>query len=295
MVVGTLCVLFQLSVDLVGDGLQPFVGGLLAGDLEGQVREPAVGCRSMPMLDIRGDVNDRTGQDPYGGFALLLIPTLTSYADKHLSASFGRAMDVPVVTAARLEGDIVDNHLVVGDGGEVAVADKIAGEGRVRFSDWENHLPLESGLGVFACEFLVPDLFSQPECCPCFGPTGIKTNVGEDLGDLRSGDAILFRGLEMISQRTVRDTLADERGDRDQAAVAQPKFVGTAPDLTEKNVVVKFREFGREGAELLAASCLLDFFLCHNRCIVYRQRGKRQDDFKLCAIHEILFTGTNLS
>lgn len=63
----------------------------------------------------------------------------------------------------------------------------------------------------------------------------------------------------MISQRTVRDTLADERGDRDQAAVAQPKFVGTAPDLTEKNVVVKFREFGREGAELLAASCLLDF------------------------------------
>ena len=295
MVVGTLCVLFQLSVDLVGDGLQPFVGGLLAGDLEGQVREPAVGCRSMPMLDIRGDVNDRTGQDPYGGLALLLIPTLTSYADKHLSASFGRAMDVPVVTTARLEGDIVDNHLVVGDGGEVAVADKIAGESCVRFPDRENHLLLESGLGVFACEFLVPDLFSQPECCPCFGPTGIKTNVGEDLGDLRSGDAILFRGLEMISQRTVRDTLADERGDRDQAAVAQPKFVGTAPDLTEKNIVVKFREFGREGAELLAASCLLDFFLCHNRCIVYRQRDKRQDDFKLCAIHEILFTGTNLS
>ena len=99
----------------------------------------------------------------------------------------------------------------------------------------------------------------------------------------------------MISQRTVRDTLADERGDRDQAAVAQPEFVGAAPDFTEKNIVVKFREFGREGAELLAASCLLDFFLCHNRCIVYRQRGKRQDDFKLCAIHEILFTGTNLS
>ena len=74
----------------------------------------------------------------------------------------------------------------------------------------------------------------------------------------------LLRRLKMVGQRTVRDALADERSEGYQTAVAQAEAVGAAPHLAEEHVVVEFREFGREIAELIAPGRLYDFFLCHN-------------------------------
>lgn len=47
-------VLFQRFV-FVRYRLQPFVGGFFAGDLHGQVGEPAVRGRAVPVLDAGGD------------------------------------------------------------------------------------------------------------------------------------------------------------------------------------------------------------------------------------------------
>ena len=62
--------------------------------------------------------------------------------------------------------------------------------------------------------------------------------MGDDFGDLRAGDAILFSLLEMIGKRTVGDALRDKRGDRHEAAVAQRQKIIAAPYLAEKDIVV---------------------------------------------------------
>ena len=49
-----------------------------------------------------------------------------------------------------------------------------------------------------------------------------------------------------------------------QTAVAQTEFFGAAPHFTEKDIIVKFREFRGELTELVAPGSLSYFFLCHN-------------------------------
>ena len=88
--------------------------------------------------------------------------------------------------------------------------------------------------------------------------------MGNDFGDLGAGDAVFLRLLKMEAQRTVGDALADERGDRYQAAVAKTEAVSAAPHLTEEDIVVEFRELGSELAELCASGGLYYFLLCHN-------------------------------
>ncbi|CCY39047.1 unknown [Tannerella sp. CAG:118] len=88
--------------------------------------------------------------------------------------------------------------------------------------------------------------------------------MSDDFGYLRTGDAVLLGRLQMEYQRMVRNTLADERSNRYQAAVAQAELVGAAPYLSEKNIVVKFRKFGGEFTQLVAPCRLYYLFLCHN-------------------------------
>ncbi len=68
----------------------------------------------------------------------------------------------------------------------------------------------------------------------------------------------------MICQRVVSNTLADERCNRNQAAVAKTELIGATPNLAEKNIVVEFREFRSELAKLVAPCRLYYLFLCHN-------------------------------
>ena len=88
-------------MDAISSIRQKDTGSVFACNLERQMREPAVGCRAMPVLYIGRNVNDRSGQNLYRRFALFLIPAAPGHTDKHLSAAFRGFMDVPVVAAAR--------------------------------------------------------------------------------------------------------------------------------------------------------------------------------------------------
>ena len=171
---------------------------------------------------------------------------------------------MPVVAASRFEGDVGDTHLFPRDWGEVTVADEIPGVCRVRLTDGEYHLPLEGRFRILAGRILRPHVFGKAESRPRLRPTRVKSDMGDYLRNLGAGDAVFLRFLKMEAQRAVGDTLTDERGYRHQAAVAQPQFVGTAPHLTEKDIVVEFREFGGEVTQLVALRRLYYLFLCHN-------------------------------
>ena len=98
--------LFQAGVFFIGDRFEPFVGCVFAGDAHGQMGKPAVGGSSMPMLHVGGDVDNIARAETARGFAPFLIPAFTGHAYEQLSASRSGIVYVPVVAAARLEGDI---------------------------------------------------------------------------------------------------------------------------------------------------------------------------------------------
>ena len=45
--------------------------------------------------------------------AFLLIPTLTIHADEHLATAAARMVHMPVIAAARLEGDVKDRQIAI--------------------------------------------------------------------------------------------------------------------------------------------------------------------------------------
>ncbi len=253
----------KLVVFLVRHGFQPFVGGVLACDFEGQVGKPAVGSRAVPVLHVGGDVDDRAGQDFLCRLAFLLVPAASGYADQHLSAALRGLVDVPVVAAAWLEGDVGKRHLCVRDTGQVAVAREVAAVGRVRFADGENHRSLEGGFGVRGGRVVGPYVLGQAEGCPCLGPSGVEGDVGDNFGDLRPADAVLAGRLQVVGERRVGHALADEGGQGDEAAVAQAQEVVAAPYLSEEDVVVQAGKLGGELAQLVTSGCLYNFLLCH--------------------------------
>ena len=135
--------IFESGIFLVGNRLAPFVAGILAGNLHGNVAEPRIGLRPMPVLDICRNGDDRTRRQGDGLFALLLIPALARGADQQLPAAFGGMVDVPVVPASRLEGHIGQEHGALagnGQGLEVGLAGKVPGIGVIGRADAEGVL-----------------------------------------------------------------------------------------------------------------------------------------------------------
>ena len=47
----------QYPIGFLRHRLAPFVRGILAGHFHGQMREPAIGCSTVPVLDLRGNVH----------------------------------------------------------------------------------------------------------------------------------------------------------------------------------------------------------------------------------------------
>ena len=254
----------QAVVLLVGYRLEPHILGVLAGHAEGQMGKPAVGGCAVPVLHIGGDMDHGAGQNLLRGLTLLLIPSAAGDADQHLTATLGGLVDVPVVAAAGLEGDIRHLHLLARDGRQIAVADEILGIGSVGLADGEDHLALEGGLGIALGGRFGPHLLGQTESRPRLRPAGVEGYVGDDLGGLGAGDAVFLRRLKVKLERRVGDTLRDERGDGHQAAVAERKQVVAAPHLSEKYIVVEMSELRSELAQSVAPCCLYDFLLCHN-------------------------------
>ena len=99
--------------------------------------------RSVPVLHIRRDVDDIARKHLHGRLAFFLIPAPAGYADQHLPAAFRGVVNVPVVAASRLEGDIVERYLFLGYRSQIAVADEILRVCGVRFADGEYHFLLE--------------------------------------------------------------------------------------------------------------------------------------------------------
>lgn len=117
----------------VAHRLAPLVGAHLTGHLDGDVAEPAVPLCAVPVLDIGRDRDDRTGLEADSGPPLLLIPALAGRADQELASAGRGVMDVPVVAAARLKGDVCkkDGLLRIGQRIEEGRAGKILRVGGV--------------------------------------------------------------------------------------------------------------------------------------------------------------------
>lgn len=123
----------ELRIVCIADRFAPLVFALRPRNLHGDVAEPAVPLCAVPVLDIGRDRDDRTGLEADSGLPLLLIPALAGRADQELASAGRGVMDVPVVAAARLKGDVCkkDGLLRIGQRIEEGRAGKILRVGGV--------------------------------------------------------------------------------------------------------------------------------------------------------------------
>lgn len=164
--------LFQRVVFLVRNRLQPFGSGFLAGAFHRQMTEPAVSLCSVPMLDICGDRYNVAGFQALSGLAVLLVPALAVHTDKQLSAARFSVMDMPIVAAARLKGNIRDKDRLLGVGKrfEIAVADK-------EFRIIDIWLAQSEKAAVFLGAVLRVDLLCKPKRRPRVRSTRVKSQM----------------------------------------------------------------------------------------------------------------------
>lgn len=142
----------QFIIFLVGDGLAPVVRAAYAGDLDRDMGKPTVLFRAVPVLYSRGDSHDIAGLEALRRFALFLIPALAVNADEELSAAALRIVDMPVIAAAGLEGDIYEKHRFarVGERIEIALTDKVLRIGIVGLAQPEQpSKPCSARSGVY--------------------------------------------------------------------------------------------------------------------------------------------------
>lgn len=112
-----LCLSPQLLIGFFRHRLAPLVRGAFAGYFHCQMREPAIGCSTVPVFDLRGNIHHIARMQLLRRFAPFLIVAPACHADKDLPATLCGMMDVPVVPAARLKGDVVNANLCGGQGG----------------------------------------------------------------------------------------------------------------------------------------------------------------------------------
>ena len=98
------------------------------------------------MLDFGRDGNDRAGSQRHRRFPRLLIPPLTGGADQQLAAAFFRVVDMPVIPAPRLKGDICQKKSIFRlrqEGIQIRLPAEIPGIGRVLRPKAKHVLPCE--------------------------------------------------------------------------------------------------------------------------------------------------------
>lgn len=79
---------------------------------------------------------------------------------------------------------------------------------------WEKHLTLERGFGIFTGGVLCPYAFGEVERRPSLRPTRVETDMGNDFGDFGTGNTVLLCRLEVKHERIVRNPLTDKGGNR---------------------------------------------------------------------------------
>lgn len=156
--------------------------------------EPRILGRAVPMLDLRMDTHNSFRLQGLGRLALLLVPTVTGNADQHLATL---VVDVPVVAATRLEGDVCGTELIVSQRCEVALTDKVLCEGVTRLVSRKDRRRVFLSCGIIVV-LSVPYLLSEVEDRPALRPAGLHRSVGDDCDDLLTGHTVFLCGLQMI-------------------------------------------------------------------------------------------------
>ena len=154
----------------------------------------------MPVLYIGRNMNHITGKHLHSRLALLLVPASACHTYKHLSASLGCTVDVPVVATSRLKSNITERDLLRRYRRQVTVAYEVLCICGIGLSYREYHLALESGLSTVCLCILGPHVLSKTESAPSIGPSGIECDVGKHLGYLGTGHAVLPCELQMMGQ-----------------------------------------------------------------------------------------------
>src|SRR5699024_5526378 len=131
--------------------------------------EPAVGRRAVPVLDLGRDYHRIAGREGLRRLAPRLIPAAAGGAEQDLPAAFAGVVDVPVVAAARLKGDVGGRDAVLAaEGLQVAFANKVLCVGVVGGAQAE-----DAAVGLLGL-LVRPDLFGHAEGGPGLGPAGVK-------------------------------------------------------------------------------------------------------------------------
>ena len=211
----------ELSIFVIRHGFQPRIGAAFTGYLHGQVREPAVGSRAVPVLYTGGDVDHVAGLERLRWLSPGLVPATAGHAEENLPAALLGVVDVPVVPAAWLKGHVINANLAGGEGLEIALPHKILGEAVVGCTDGEDHFLLVKRLGV-CCAVLRPNLLGHAEGRPRLRPTGIKGGVGENFRNFLPGDTVLLGGGQVVLEGAVHQPL---RHHRHQGAILQRELV----------------------------------------------------------------------
>ena len=84
--------------------------------------------------------------------------------------------------------------------------------------------------------------------------------MGDDLCDLLTGDTVFLSAEQVVAEGFIRQALRHQGHHRHQRAIPQGEFVGAAPYLAEKDVVVEFCEFRGELPQGVPPRRLFD---CH--------------------------------
>ena len=164
--------LFQRVVVLIIYGFEPFRFPVFPGNFNGQMLEPAVLGRAVPVLDTFGNIDDVAGMKLAGFFSPFLVPAASADADQHLSAAFTGMMDMPVIPAAGFKGDVKNGHLRRGERGQIALPDKIL---RIRVILFPHREDGEIGRhAVQFTLFLAVHFGNQGERAPGFGPAAVE-------------------------------------------------------------------------------------------------------------------------
>src|SRR5699024_9417478 len=110
------------TILLVGYRFQPLVGTTFCRNFNGDMGKPFVPCRTVPVLNLRGNVYHVPGMELSGRLLPFLIPALAIGAQQNLPALM---VDMPVVAALRFKGYIVYPDAMDVQGFQIAVASKI--------------------------------------------------------------------------------------------------------------------------------------------------------------------------
>ena len=178
------------------------------------MREPAVLLSPMPVFYPGRNLHNVTRLHSLCRFSFFLIPAFSVYADKNLSTAFGCMMNMPVIPASRFKGDIADCECLSRFSKyiEIRLANKICSIRIIWLPQSKEPAMIfrRCRIGVY--------FFRHVESRPGIRPAGIKGNMSQNFCHFLLRHSVLPGSCQMILQRTVRDSFANECTDSDNAS-----------------------------------------------------------------------------